>query len=238
MRKDTENFRAHNEEFTSIKEITNRLKKLYFYEKLKKGEYYSLHLQRSQNYFKIRRKRKPYLYLLASSIPSTPLQQGYRLLPLHSRKGGHRYFNFVQVPKKITDYNQIKYILKQLIPLDKRKAPKKEKEQYFAYILGMMVSDISKPRGYRFSHQSLLALTRRYLWSLEIGNYLSAAFQTLGIRAHRIKDNDKVRQRDPYGAYRWITEKSPFITYLLETCLGLKYFECTTYHSIRMNWLF
>tara|TARA_Y100000310_G_scaffold68970_2_gene64292 strand:- start:1428 stop:2564 length:1137 start_codon:yes stop_codon:yes gene_type:complete len=224
---------------TSIKEVQQRLSTLYFYKKLIKSPHYPLHLKRCKKHFssKKSKKHKPYLLWLALCVPPKKLKKGYKFLPLRGRKGGRIYTNFIEVPMKITSYSYIIQILEQLKSLSNKQCSLKEKEKSFAYILGMMLSDTSKPEGYRFSNQCLVSLTRKYDWSLAIGNEVSSCFNKIGIKAHRIKDNTKLRPRAPNGEYRWISEKSPFITYLLETCMGLKPKQRTTYDKVSMDWL-
>ncbi len=247
-------------EINNIKELVRRLKKLYFYEDLINGEYYPLHLKRCKIYLKVNKlkkqkfsrseiskklnltygqvdnnfKRKPYLILLAQSIPNKKLKRGYKLLPLHSKKGGHSYNTFIIVPFVIETYKEIRFIINQL---GRKSSDYNKKEKYFAYILGMMISDTSKPKGYKFSNQCLIALTRKYSWSLDVGNYLCKCFNFLGIKANRIKDNSKLNKLHPNGDYRWISEKSPFIKFLIQTCLGLKENQMTTYNKVKMKWL-
>ncbi|MBI2084847.1 MAG: hypothetical protein HYT70_04545 [Candidatus Aenigmarchaeota archaeon] len=248
--------------FNSWEDVERRLKNLYFYSDLTSGEFYAIHMKRCKNYFlvnKLRKKgftyisiekrlklprncvnrylnkSKPYLYVLASSIPNCRLNIRHKLLPLHSKKGGHAYFDFIKVPMEIKFYDEIIFILKQLGNRNKNVGLK---EKALAYILGMMVSDTSKPLGYRFSNQCLISLTRRYDWDLDIGDNVCKYFITLGITAHRIKDHVDYRERAPYGEYRWITEKSPFIRYLLQSLLGLDINERTTYDKVKMKWIF
>jgi len=252
----------------NIKEMNRRLKTIYFYEDLVKSEYYSLHMKRCENYFKFiklkgkilnkkfgksykateknlelpqscingyLRGRKPYLYLLASSIPNLKIGKSFKFLPLNSKKGGHSYSNFIKVQLKINNYKDISFIINQLGSSNQKI---KSKEKAFAYILGMMISDTSKPKGYRFSNQCLLSLTRKHKSNLRIGNNLCKFFNLLGIKANRIKDDSKIDKRHPNGHHRWITEKSPFIKFLIMTCLGMKEWERTTYNNVNMNWLF
>ncbi len=247
-------------EINSIKELLNRLKKLYFYEDLISGEFYTTHRTRCKNYFKVTNLKnkglscaqiakklrldynkvrnnlicKPYLILLAESVPNIKIKKRNKLLPLHSKQGGHTYNSYIEVSLKINSYKEITYVINQL---GKNNSNHKLKEKALAYILGMMVSDSSKPKGYRFSNQFLLALTKKYDWSLKIGNFTSKNFNYLGIKAKRIKDYNKIEKRRPFGLYRWISEKSPFIKFLIKTCLGLKENEGTTYNNVRMNWL-
>ena len=251
-----------------FEEVNERLRTLYFYEDLTKSKYYQLHIKRCHDYFKFiklkedilnkkfgnsysvteknlnlpqscisryLRGKKPYLYRLASSAPKIKLNEGMRLLPLKSKKGGHSYSNFINAPLKIKSYKDVLFILNQLGG-DKTKI--KVKEKAFAYVLGMMISDTSKPKGYRFSNQCLLSLTRKHSDCLKIGNGLCNYFKILGINAHRIKDDSRINKRHPHGHYRWITEKSPFIKFLTKTCLGMREDDRTTYDGINMEWLF
>ena len=243
----------------STTELDRELRRLYFYDELIKGEHYINHFKRCKNYFKILKlkdknldykdigkilnlpkglvyryikRSKPYLYHLALSMPDKKLRKGYKLLPLRAKKGGCIYYDYIEVPIKIKNYKDVLFILKQLG--DKNISSKKEA---FAYILGFMISDTSKPKGYRFSNQFLVSLSRKNDCNLQIGKNICKYFNLLGIKARRINDDDRIDKLRPNGHYRFISEKSPFIRYLIKSCLKLKNNQLTTYDKVKMEWL-
>ena len=246
----------------SLKMIIKRLKTYYFYNELTQNSYYNYYLSNCKNYFSflklakklikskeidgilnlpkntsnryINRRSKPHLLLLALSMPKKKPMQGCKWLPLRN-KMHHTPVDFIQAPLKINSYEDILFVLKQLNPFKGYETI--DKETAFGYILGMMLSDTSKPEGYSNSNQCLISLTRRYSWNLDIGNNLCTYFRALGIEAHRIRDNDKIRDRAPYGEFRWISEKSPFNMWMLKTCFGLNREQRTTFHAINANWI-
>ncbi|MBI2106462.1 hypothetical protein HYT57_00615 [Candidatus Woesearchaeota archaeon] len=179
-------------------------------------------------------RSKPHLVLLTSSIPPVKSRSNWRWLPLRNRIH-HQPIDFIEVPLKISSYHDIQYVLRQLHPIGGYKSI--DKEEALGYILGMVLSDTSKPEGYSNSHQCLVSLTRKYIWNINIGNRFCKYLQALGIYAHKIKDNNKLRKRAPSGEYRWISEKSPFISWLLRTCFGFSRSQRTTFDKIRAHWI-
>lgn len=101
----------------------------------------------------------------------------------------------------------------------------------------MILSDTSKPEGYSNSNQCLVSLTRKYSWNLNIGDNFCKYFKSLGIKAHRVKDNDRLRERAPHGEFRWISEKSPFNFWILKTCFGFTRKQRTTFNAIKSDWI-
>lgn len=104
--------------------------------------------------------------LLLQSIPQKKPKYG-KWLPLRISIYA-KPIDFLLVPEKIIDYSDILFVIKQL----NKKTTLILKEKALGYILGMMISDLSKPKGYAISNQALLALTRKYEWNLDIGNSL------------------------------------------------------------------
>jgi len=242
----------------SIEKLMGCLKNYYFYTEVKQNPNFQKYLQQCKQYLKaielaingVNYKeisklcvvplptvngwlngRKPYLILLSQSLPIKKPPYG-KWLPLRIKTYA-KPIDFIIVPEKISNYNDIVFLLKQLSIEDDLES----KEKALGYVMGMLVSDLSKPKGYDISHQALLALTRRYNWNLEIGNSLCLYFKKIGIKAKRIKDNDKIRKREPHGTFRWISEKTPFITWLIRVCLGLKKNEVTTFDKVNMKWI-
>jgi len=245
-------------DLTSIGKIIERLKNFYFYSVVMENHKYRLYIQQCGQFLKSLaltvqgieyheiakeclvshatignwlRGQKPYLMLLAQSIPSEKPPKG-KWLPLRMKIYA-KPIDFILVPERIGNYNDIIFVLQQM----NTRVPLKTKEKALGYIIGMLLSDLSKPKGYAISNQALLALTRRYEWNLKIGNSLCIYFKTLCINAKRIKDNTELRKRDPHGEFRWISEKTPFIRWLLHVCLALKKHEVTTFDKVKMGWI-
>lgn len=246
----------------SIERLKERLNHYYFYKNITKNSRYNYYIKNCKKYFSLlnlakkisntkilddklnlskgtsRRylntNSKPHLLRLALCIPKPKLKSEKVWLPLRN-KMHHNPIDFIQAPSKIRNYKDILFVLEQLKSFTGYE--KIDKEESFGYILGMMLSDISKPEGYNNSNQCLISLTRRYKWNLNIGNNLCRYFKSLGIKANRIKDNDKLRERAPYGEFRWISEKSPFNYWILKTCFGFSRKQRTTFDKVNCRWI-
>jgi hypothetical protein len=109
------------------------------------------------------------------------------------------------------------------------------KEDAFYYLLGLIVSDFAKNRPRTSSTELVLNLSKTYLWAPRLGEAACYYLGILGI--HAGKAEDTASSRGPQTCYSWRSQKSPFITWITCTCLGLREDERTTFDSIKANWL-
>ena len=65
---------------------------------------------------------------------------------------------------------------------------------------------------------------------------------SFGITMHQIKDKPpsgaQIHGRKPTPAYRWNSERSPFLAWIFSVGLGLKWEETTTGNAVHMEWIF
>ncbi|MFX1565060.1 MAG: LAGLIDADG family homing endonuclease [Promethearchaeota archaeon] len=186
---------------------------------------------------------RPVLVHLAANIPH--LKPRNKRLWLPTKMGsGHTYKpkGFIQVPFSISKWLEIRDVLDQLKELEHSRMRgwhnrfgDTSQEQAFGYILGVLVSDASKPKNKQTSSHIKLQLSMKYTWSEVVGEASCYFLGKLGIRAKRGKD-----YRNSRGTtfYCWNSECSPLITWIKRSCLGIQHKETTTHHPIRMEWLF
>ena len=103
-------------------------------------------------------------------------------------------------------------------------------EHAFAYILGMLLSDASKPKNSLSSAGFNLGLSKSYPWSKQVGEAACYYLGHLGIEAKRTKDWENNRN--------WFSGHTPLIPWIMQSCLNIKGNETTTYNQIKADYLF
>ena len=198
---------------------------------------------------------QPYVIRALRDTLSLEPRPGWKFLPMHLSSGGNEPSGWVEVPSVIASYADIVRVIGQLQPLvatytrgEQFGLSKHEidriRPELFAYNLGIMVGDAGKPGGAqnRYASMSLdLQFTKKQETNLRLGEFASLCANSLGIEIERVKDKDPTgatkRSRYPSAAYRWTSERSPLIAWMFAVCLGLRWGETTTTHSLRMEWI-
>ncbi len=198
---------------------------------------------------------QPYLVRLAAFATGSPPRPGFRLLPLHLASGAAEQSGWVQVPESLSKYDDLLAVLRQLQPLHgtpeaaaalgiDRTSFEAMRPELFAYLLAMMAGDSSKSGGSqeRFASMSLdLQLTMKHADNERLGTFVCMCANSLGIKMGRIADKAPSgatrRGRSPSAAYRWTSERSPLLAWMFSTCLGLRWWERTSYDQLRMEWI-
>jgi hypothetical protein len=111
-----------------------------------------LHVDSHQVRGWFRNDKRPYLVKLASQIPRKGPGLANKWLPTKVKPGhGFQPEHFVRVPAMVTDWRQIRRVMRQLVPLTNARMRRwrvrfgdSGQECSFAYLLGMMVSDAGK----------------------------------------------------------------------------------------------
>jgi len=94
-----------------------------------------------------------------------------------------------------------------------------------------------KRRGLNFSSKPFrLTLSKKYGWSKRVDEAVCYYLGKLGIKANQFKDVPK-GPKAPNGMYRWRAGKSPFLLWMVRSCLGLQSHECTTNDAIKTDWI-
>lgn len=191
-----------------------------------------------------------------SAINRKPLEKGWRLIPLHIGSGGNELHEWVSVPNRIGEYDDVAKIVGQLKPLDetyKRAKLLRVSEQQiermwpelFSYALGMVLGDAGKEGGQQqrlCSTNIDLQLTKKEPTNERLGEFVCMCTNSLGIQMDRRKDKlptgaTKTSQQ-PTSAYRWTSERSPLVAWMFSVGLGLNWDETTSDSQVRMNWIF
>jgi hypothetical protein len=251
-----------------LTDIDGKLKNYFFYPNLKNSSDYNFHLDRCEKYFislklvkngvttsKISKYIKipkstvshwvkghfvPDLLGIAFSIPIENPKDEYKCLPLRMASRS-KPMNFIEVPLKIRNYDDILHVLNQL------QNEKKERkcnsfeffsgEDAFGYLLGLIVSDADKSSTSKFSRVCRLRLSKKYNWSLELGNAFCQSIKRISFDVWKEKDT-KPFKNHPHGCYNWTSEASPFFEWIMKVCLGLKTGQLTTYDRVKIDWIF
>jgi hypothetical protein len=105
------------------------------------------------------------------------------------------------------------------------------------YLLGWLAGDAVKQFASRGPKARIgIALCKKHPENFPLGEYVSGCIKTLGIRTGRIADQSP-SEREPHGAYRWLSSYSLVISWMKTGCLGLAREELTSYTAVRMDWL-
>jgi hypothetical protein len=180
----------------------------------------------------------PKLVQLARHIPQEPPHPGNKWLPTKLKAGhGFKPTNFIQVPEHVTHWNQIRAVTDQLHKLDTQQMQKWHQqfgpittEHALAYILGMLLSDASKPKNSLSSAGFKLGLSKSYSWSKQVGEATCYYLGILGIEAKRSKDWENNRT--------WFSEHTPLVPWIMQSCMNIKDSETTTYNQIKAEYLY
>ena len=199
----------------------------------------SIHHERARQW--LANRERPRLLKLASHIPSVKPEIGNKWLPLKINPGqGFQPSNFIQVPIRLKSWEQIELVLRQLKPIESKDICQKvqylgdlSKEQAFAYLLGICVSDAQKPRKSLISTGLNLRLSKRYKWSRHVGEAVCLFLTKLGIWA-RLSDENQDHLE--HKSFYWYSQRNPLITWVLRSCLGLRMHNRIS-NSIDANWL-
>ena len=105
------------------------------------------------------------------------------------------------------------------------------------YLLGWLAGDAVKQFASREPKARIgIALCKKHPENLPLGEYVLECIRMLGIRSARIADQPP-SEREPHGAYRWLSSYSSVISWMKTGCLGLARDELTSYVAVRMDWL-
>jgi transposase len=186
--------------------------------------------------------RRPDYIELTRHIPPTPPGPDLKWLPLNLERA-FVPTNLITVPDRVTHYTQVTQVLDQLYPLtneamqhwEQRFGPQNPEDAFY-YLLGLIASDFDKQSSRISSTELVLNLSKNYTWSEQLGEAACYYLGQLGISAKKGKDRDS--SAGPNTIHSWLSQKSPFITWTLMSCLGLKRGQRTTYHPVKMDWIF
>ncbi|MFX1577983.1 MAG: LAGLIDADG family homing endonuclease, partial [Promethearchaeota archaeon] len=178
---------------------------------------------------------------LTRHIPQQQLEPHWKWLPLTLERA-FIPTHLITVPDQVTHHTQINNVLDQLTPLDNdamqhwetRFGPPNPEDAFY-YLLGLIVSDYDKQRPRISSTELILNLSKNYSWSEQVGEAASYYLGQLGIHSKEGKPHDSSAGKGM--CHKWRTQKSPLLTWIIQTVLGLQPYQRTTYYPIQANWI-
>ncbi|MBI2507653.1 hypothetical protein HYV89_01740 [Candidatus Woesearchaeota archaeon] len=171
-------------------------------------------------------------------------EKGFLWINLKLGSGGVPIGRFIQVPKKITNFKNIKRVISKLEPtketsifLKKFNLPndfsKKNKDYLFGYFIGVLIGDSSKDKLHTSSRTISLGLSKKHDCNERFGDFFSLTTNLLGIRMIRRRDRIKKDRLE----YFWRSKNSLLADYIFEKILGLKEKDLTTYDQVNLKWM-
>ena len=110
--------------------------------------------------------------------------------------------------------------------------------------MGIALGDAGKTSSSeeRFASMNLdLQFTKKKPSNEMLGELVCLAANLMGMRMSRIADNtlpDTSKQQRTYGRYRWSSERSPLLAWIVRQCLGLEKGKTTSHDEVHMDWIF
>jgi hypothetical protein len=188
------------------------------------------------------------IWLLRSFFELRKPNKNFKWLSINSSKGGILNGPWIEVHKKITNFDDILRVISQLKPLPEffGEANRLEidtnlipRSNFFAFVLGVLIGDSSKhaiKRKRRITRRITLRLSKRYASNEKFGEFTSMCVKSMGLRMKRCKDCP-AGKCNPFPFYTWISQSSPLMQWIFTSCLGMKDNGLTTYDSIKADWI-
>ncbi|MDF1541428.1 MAG: hypothetical protein P1Q69_21190, partial [Candidatus Thorarchaeota archaeon] len=193
---------------------------------------------------RIRIPSTPRFVGMVSCIPEKPPSSGKKWLPL--RITGTRMTDFIQVPEKINNPEEILEVLIQMKSITSKSDMTNDSEfadfngiHAFMYFLGLTISDgnfDSSKKTVSSSELMKLKLSKKYEWSETAGRAYCHALNELGFSSAKGKDE--------YGSFSdiplhvWKSEKSPFFVWVRQELLGLRESRNKNENGVQPSWIF
>lgn len=260
------NIIQENNGIRSSNDVLKRLETYYSIEDLAKSNFHERRIEQVDKYFEVLKQFKdgglysdiarevkvsksstkdwcenrtrPDLVHLAKNIPNETPGSGNKWLPTTLKVGqGFLPTDFIKTPNEIVDWTQVqRSVLTQIKELENdnllqwySRFGEISKEEAFSYLLGILVSDARKKRKYSSGDVSL-DLSKTYEWSEKVGEAVCYYFGKIGIQAVK-------RQVKNPNICRWESQRTPLVTWMMKSCLGLKNGERTSFNPIRADWI-
>lgn len=206
----------------------------------------SLNISKSKINHWLFENRIPFLVkLFQTHIRLGKPDKNMRWLSINSTKGGTFTGPWIQVPETINNFECIKYVINQLEPLGEfHKESPLDKDsairiKLFGFCLGILIGDSTKEtikRKRRITRRITLRLSKGHETNQKLGNFVSMAVNSLGLRMKKCKDCPPGKL-NTFPFFTWISQSSPLVQWMFNVCLGLKDNEKTTYDPIRASWI-
>lgn len=194
-------------------------------------------------------ENKPFIIrLLEHYLDLGKPKNNSKWLSINSTRGGLFTGPWIMVPNKISSYNNLTFVTRQLNEISVFKEKVKtlgifsdslKREYLFAYLFGFFIGDSSKTgikRKQRMVRRIQVRLSKGYGTNEKVGEFVSLCANQLGLRMGRRKDCP-AGKRNVHPFYTWVSQSSLLIQWILNVSLGLKDDELTTYNPVRADWI-
>lgn len=181
-------------------------------------------------------------------VPKIKIKKNHQLLSLNYSRSSLPLGPWIEVPNEIKNLKSIMDVINQIKPINsdnigrfniKTDDIKILRLNLFAYLLGMIVGDTSKPGVKTKSgttRRIQLRLTKRYKSNKRLGEFTCLCMNNIGLRMSRYKDCPQGKM-NTYPFYAWCSQHSHLIDWIFKICLGLDNDEKTTYDPINAKWI-
>ncbi len=156
------------------------------------------------------------------------------------------YPRALQVPDRIRDCNDILEFLKQFPPVSEDSEALKffgltsewaeqHKAELFWFLMAFLVGDGGKyysdyiPTARHYRKTSMNTRMKEHDSNYRVLQFVRLALEVLGISSYRTKSEE--------GVIAWHSEATDILTWILQTCIGLKEGERTSHNPVVMPWL-
>lgn len=165
---------------------------------------------------------------MAVVIPGEQPDLGKKWLPLRLNHLTNLPEQFIQVLETVTSEEDLLFVLRQLRSLRtpemrdfEEKYGKEPTHLAFMYLLGLIVSDGGFDSDSDLSARVVLFASKKYRWSLRLGQAFSYAMGKVGLRVERRADQTKVRDGKTTVFSVWGSQASPLLRWVKEVLFGL-----------------
>jgi transcriptional regulator with XRE-family HTH domain len=177
-------------------------------------------------------------------------EKNHKWLSINATRGGFLIGPWIQVPKKINSFENIKFVLNQITHLtsstDLIKLFNLENNELnsikysgFYYLLGILLGDgaMCKGNSKRFiTRRITLNMTKKYKTNKRICQFTQLCCNLIGLRMKRTKD-DSPSKKNKHYFYRWQGQCSQLVNWISSICFELKKDEVKTYSPIKAEWI-
>ncbi len=251
------------QDIKTVQTLKRRLSSYYFFEGVRNSSLFSKRMKRCHHYFftlrELAKGRSPNSIAKELGLNhSVPLRWSHGQLPdfvrlaiqipFHAPKSQHKWLplkfvgkftpsNFVEVPVKISSFEQIAAVVANLdsYQITRKNRVQISKIEAFAYILGLLVSHSEKQGSPDFPSKIMISLSKKYSWAKQAGETICSLLKILGIRVDEVRGSGakEIAER----RFSWRTGRSSLISWMLKSVLGIKKIGDFSHFSQYSAWL-
>lgn len=102
-------------------------------------------------------------------------------------------------------------------------------------MVGIIPGDARKPKHGNAHRHIELTTSMRCETNVKIGEFTRFCANESGLRMKRSTDMPKPENK-PYGFFRWVSQSSPLVDWIIKVILGLADGQATTYDRVYLDW--